>query len=78
MSSEMNDQADSVMQNTAHHPRSGTERLLALPRHVKIGILLAADFLVSITCLFFALSLRFGFIDNHISVLALGDRKSVV
>ena len=72
MSSEMNDQADSVMQNTAHHPRSGTERLLALPRHVKIGILLAADFLVSITCLFFALSLRFGFIDNHISVLALG------
>lgn len=46
-------------------------RLLSLPRGVKRSILISADFLMSVVCLFFALSLRYGYIDNHISLFAL-------
>ncbi|MBO1531152.1 polysaccharide biosynthesis protein [Psychrobacter sp. F1192] len=46
-------------------------RLLALPRGVKRSILIGIDYLMSIVCLFFALSLRYGYIDNHISVSML-------
>lgn len=46
-------------------------RLLSLPRGVKRTILIVADFLMSVICLFFALSLRYGYIDNHVSVLTL-------
>ncbi len=55
---------DSWYQRKARH-------LLSLPRGVKRSILISADFLMSVVCLFFALSLRYGYIDNHISLLAL-------
>lgn len=47
------------------------EYLLSLPRGVKRGILLSIDFALSLTCLFLALSLRHGYLGNHIGLLAL-------
>ena len=47
------------------------EYLLSLPRGVKRGILLSIDFALSLTCLFLALSLRHGYLGNHISLWAL-------
>ena len=46
-------------------------RLLALPRRVKKSILAIADFVMAILCLFFALSLRLGYIDMHVPLSAL-------
>ncbi|WP_201527686.1 polysaccharide biosynthesis protein [Psychrobacter frigidicola] len=65
--------------NHTYHSPSGTSnwlqriawRLLALPRSVKRAILLSADFVMSVVCLFFALALRHGYIANHISPLEL-------
>ncbi len=45
--------------------------LLSLPRHVKRAILLTADFVVAVICLFLALALRHGYIAHHISLVAL-------
>lgn len=53
------------------------QRLLALPRLVKRAILIAADFIVAVICLFFALSFRYGYIDNHVSLFALCVYASV-
>ena len=47
------------------------EYLLALPRSVKRTILLLADFTMSVVCLFVAIAARYGYIDNHISPIAL-------
>ena len=47
------------------------EYLLSLPRGVKRGILLTIDFALSLICLFLALSLRYGYLGNHIGLLAL-------
>ena len=47
------------------------EYLLSLPRSVKRAILLSIDFILSLTCLFLALSLRHGYLGNHIGLLAL-------
>jgi len=47
------------------------EYLLSLPRGVKRGILLSIDFALSLICLFLALSLRHGYLGNHIGLLAL-------
>ncbi len=47
------------------------QHLLSLPRSVKRIILLGADFTMSVVCLFFALSLRYGYIANHVSPLVL-------
>lgn len=47
------------------------EWLLALPRPIKQAILLVADYLMSTLCLFFALSLRYGTIENHLSPILL-------
>ncbi|WP_201562487.1 nucleoside-diphosphate sugar epimerase/dehydratase [Psychrobacter sp. CMS30] len=47
------------------------EYLLSLPRGVKRGILLTVDFALSLICLFLALSLRYGYLGNHIGLLAL-------
>ncbi|WP_352338908.1 nucleoside-diphosphate sugar epimerase/dehydratase [Psychrobacter sp. 16-MNA-CIBAN-0192] len=47
------------------------QRLLALPRTIKQGILIFADFIMAAACLYFALALRFGYIDNHITPVAL-------
>lgn len=44
-----------------------TAVLLALPRPVKRAILLTADYAMSLLCLFFALALRYGTVENHIS-----------
>ena len=47
------------------------EYLLSLPRGVKRAILLSIDFALSLICLFLALSLRYGYLGNHIGLLAL-------
>ncbi|MGP5338218.1 polysaccharide biosynthesis protein [Psychrobacter maritimus] len=47
------------------------EYLLSLPRSVKRAILLSIDFALSLICLFLALSLRHGYLGNHIGLLAL-------
>lgn len=47
--------------------RSLAEQLLQLPRVTKQGILVLGDYIVSILCLFFALSLRLGVLDVHAS-----------
>jgi len=46
-------------------------QLLGLPRIVKKSILATADFFMAVLCLFFALSLRFGYMDAHLSFWAL-------
>ena len=51
--------------------QSIAEYLLSLHRSVKRAILLSADFVLSLICLFLALSLRYGYIANHISIVAL-------
>ncbi|MCC3345966.1 polysaccharide biosynthesis protein [Psychrobacter sanguinis] len=43
------------------------EQLLQLPRLAKQSILVVGDYIVSILCLFFALSLRLGVLDVHAS-----------
>lgn len=45
--------------------------LLSLPRGVKRAILITADFLASVVCLFLALALRYGYVAPHISPLVL-------
>lgn len=45
--------------------------LLALPRHSKRALLLTSDYLLSISCLFFALALRYGTVEQHISPVLL-------
>ena len=47
------------------------EYLLSLPRSIKRAILLSIDFVLSLICLFLALSLRYGYLGNHIGLLAL-------
>jgi FlaA1/EpsC-like NDP-sugar epimerase len=47
------------------------EYFLSLPRSVKRGILLTIDMIMSLVCLFLALSLRYGYLGNHISLSAL-------
>ena len=45
--------------------------LLNLPRGIKRSILMMADFIMSVVCLFFAVAARYGYIDNHVSLLLL-------
>ena len=47
------------------------EYLLSLPRSVKRAILLSTDLILSLICLYLALSLRHGYLGNHIGLLAL-------
>jgi FlaA1/EpsC-like NDP-sugar epimerase len=47
------------------------EYLLSLPRSVKRTILLSTDLMLSLTCLFLALSLRYGYLGNHIDLASL-------
>ena len=48
-----------------------TARLLALPRGVKRAILVLADYIFSVLCLFLALGLRYGTVESHISLVLL-------
>ncbi|MGP4714442.1 MULTISPECIES: polysaccharide biosynthesis protein [unclassified Psychrobacter] len=48
-----------------------TQWLLSLPRSIKRLILISIDLLISVACVFFALSLRYGYIANHISPFEL-------
>ena len=57
--------------NSAGKVQHMVKQLLALPRLVKKSILTFADFIMSVLCLFFALSLRFGYIDMHVPLIAL-------
>ena len=45
--------------------------LLNLPRGIKRSILMMADLIMSVVCLFFAVAARYGYIDNHVSLLLL-------
>lgn len=58
--------------NNAGNGLYGTaQRLLEMPRVAKRGFFLIIDMLMSMVCLFLALALRYGDIDNHISPLLL-------
>lgn len=48
-----------------------SNQLLKLPRPAKRGVLIIADFVMAAVCLFLAISLRYGKLDNHIGILAL-------
>ena len=45
--------------------------LLSLPRGIKRSILMLADFIMSMVCLFFAVAARYGYIDHHVSLWLL-------
>lgn len=45
--------------------------LLALSRSNKRAVLLLADFMMSVVCLYFAIAVRYGYLGNHISPVAL-------
>ena len=45
--------------------------LLSLPRGIKRSILMFADFIMSMVCLFFAIAARYGYIDHHVSLWLL-------
>lgn len=45
--------------------------LLALPRSSKRAVLLLADLVMSVVCLYLAIAVRYGYMDNHIGWLAL-------
>ena len=45
--------------------------LLSLPRNIKRIILISADFIMSVVCLFFAVAARYGYIDHHVSLWLL-------
>ncbi|SLJ83928.1 polysaccharide biosynthesis protein [Psychrobacter sp. DAB_AL43B] len=45
--------------------------LLSLPRSVKRSILILADFIMSVVCLFFAVAARYGYVDHHVSLWLL-------
>ena len=45
--------------------------LLALPRISKRAILLSADFIMAVVCLYLAIAARYGYIGNHISLSSL-------
>lgn len=70
MSSELNHTYQAAS-NSGNWLQRIAQRLLALPRRVKQGILIVADFVMALVCLYFALALRFGYVDNHISPIAL-------
>ncbi|WP_201582611.1 polysaccharide biosynthesis protein [Psychrobacter jeotgali] len=50
---------------------NSTQRLLSLPRSIKRAILITADFVMAVICLYLALALRYNYIANHISLSAL-------
>ena len=45
--------------------------LLNLPRAIKRSILMLADFIMSVVCLFFAVAARYGYLDHHVSLWLL-------
>lgn len=51
--------------------RRGVQYLLALPRSSKRAILISADFIMAVVCLYLAIAARYGYIGNHISLLRL-------
>ncbi|WP_367110532.1 polysaccharide biosynthesis protein [uncultured Psychrobacter sp.] len=57
--------------NTVNRLYNTAQRLLELPRVVKRSFFLTADILMSLVCLFFAYALRYGYVANHISPIAL-------
>ena len=67
----MNIEPNNALKPKENHAIAGqtqrmVEQLLALPRMVKKSILITADFFMAVLCLFFALSLRFGYIDRFV------------
>ncbi|WP_372843772.1 polysaccharide biosynthesis protein [Psychrobacter sp.] len=45
--------------------------LLGLPRSIKRSILMTADFIMSVVCLFFAIAARYGYLDHNVSLWLL-------
>ena len=48
-----------------------TQWLLALPRGTKRLVLIAADFFIAVICLLFSLILRYGEVNNNVSILTV-------
>lgn len=58
--------------NIANHwIQNKAQNLLSLPRIAKRGILISADLMMSVVCLFLAVSLRYESLSNHVSLPAL-------
>lgn len=60
-----------MLQNSNSWMQHKVQQLLSLPRHIKRAILFGADLLMSVFCLFVAISLRYGNISHHINVTTL-------
>ncbi|KAA0924185.1 polysaccharide biosynthesis protein [Psychrobacter sp. ANT_H56B] len=60
----------SFMQSNSFAERTASI-LLSLPRGIKRSILMFADFVMSMVCLFFAIAARYGYIDHHVSLWLL-------
>lgn len=56
---------------TVTGPQRIADGLLALPRSSKRAVLLLADLVMSVVCLYLAIAVRYGYMDNHIGWLAL-------
>ncbi|WP_440465029.1 polysaccharide biosynthesis protein [Psychrobacter sp. ASPA161_6] len=52
-------------------PQRIADCLLALSRNSKRAVLLVADLVMSVICLYLAIAMRYGDMDNHIGLLAL-------
>ena len=57
-------QSDNLAERTANI-------LLGLPRSIKRSILMTADFIMSMVCLFFAVAARYGYLDHNVSLWLL-------
>ncbi|WLP95218.1 nucleoside-diphosphate sugar epimerase/dehydratase [Psychrobacter sp. M13] len=64
INTQQNDEANSWSKHTA-------DSLLALPRSSKRAILISADFIMAVVCLYLAIAARYGYIGSHISLLSL-------
>lgn len=59
-----------VLESTSFAERIA-KLLLGLPRSVKRSILILADFIMSVVCLYFAIAARYGYMGNHVGVFEL-------
>ena len=67
--SEFND--SNIKKNKNSWSLRSAQYLLSLPRNSKRAILISADFVMAVVCLYFAIAIRYGYMGNHISIAAL-------
>ena len=67
--SEFND--SNIKKNENSWSLRSAQYLLSLPRSSKRAILISADFIMAIVCLYFSIAIRYGYMGNHISLFTL-------